>query len=158
MATNTPKISPQDLETALFSAENSVQSHQNILKLLFNARVFVVLDTPWDGHSLPSTETHILLVSDGENHEQAMLALFTSRDKAEMIPKGDTLFQYTMEVDARWALLGLPQKAGIVINANTVPGFRILPELAAKLRTLAEQYLAAHLPPQGNALAGEPRE
>lgn len=141
-----PKVSPQELEAALFGAENSVESHRHILELLFNSRLFVVLDTPWDGHSFPSTETHILLVSDGENREQAMLALFTSRDKIEAIPRGDTLFHYPAEVEARWALLGLPKGAGILINPSTVPGFRILPELAAKLRELAEQYLATRMP------------
>lgn len=150
MPAKPPSVTPQELETALFKAENTVESHTRILELLFNARVYAVLDSPWDGRSLPSTEMHILLVSDGENLKQAMLALFTSLDKANMVPRGDTLFQYPMEVDARWALLGLPKDAGIIINPNTVPGFRILPKLSAELRNQAQRYLAALLPHSGS--------
>lgn len=139
-------IGTQELEAALFAAVNTPESHQKILEMLFNARVYVVLDTPWDGRSLPSTETRILLVSDGEHREQPMLAMFTSRDKTEAIPRGDTLFQYPVEVDARWALLGVSKQTGILINPSSVPGFRILPDLAGKLRELAQQHLAARLP------------
>ncbi|MGH8278156.1 MAG: SseB family protein [Gammaproteobacteria bacterium] len=146
-----PSVTPQELEAALFKAENKLESHRKILEMLFNSRVFVVLDTPWDGRSLPSTETHVLLVSDGENQAQAMLALFTSADKIEAIPRGDTLFHYPVEVDARWALLGVPKDAGIAINPSSIPGFRILPALAAELRKLAEQHLAAQLPKPGTA-------
>lgn len=158
MSATPPSISPQELETALFSAENTVESHKHILELLFNSRLFAVLDTPWDGHSLPSTETHILLVSDGENREQPMLALFTGRDKIEAIPRGDTLFHYPAEVDARWALLGISKGTGILINPSTVPGFRILPELAAKLRELAEQYLATRMPQPGGQAPSNPSQ
>jgi hypothetical protein len=132
---------PTTLETALLNAEDSVEGRRKILQLLFDSRVYVVLDQPWDGRSLPSTEMHMLFVSDGKNREQAMLALFTSHEKCEAVPKGDSPFHYPVEVDARWALLGVPKQTGVLINPNSAPAFRILPDLAAELRTIAQRYL-----------------
>ncbi|MGH8280147.1 MAG: SseB family protein [Gammaproteobacteria bacterium] len=145
MTAKAPPVTPETLEAALSKAENSFDSHRNILEMLFNARVYVVLDRPWSGGGMPNKEIQVMMVSDGGNREQPMLALFTSPDKPESIARGDSLFQYTAEVEARWALLKTDQQTGIVINPTTIPTFRILPEMACKLRALAEQYLASHL-------------
>ena len=134
------------LETALLNAEDSVEGRRKILQLLFDSRVYVVLDQPWDGRALPSTDMHLLFVSDGKNAEQAMLALFTSLEKCGAVPKGDSPFQFPVEVDARWALLGVPKEAGVLINPNSAPAFRILPELAAELRVIAQRYLEQRIP------------
>ena len=145
---------PSPLETALLNAEDSVEGRRGILKQIFNSRVYVVLDQNWDGRSsLPSLDMHLLLVSDGQNKEQTMLALFTSADKVKAIPLANTPYQYPVEVDAAWALLGIPQNAGVLINPNSAPGFRILPGLAAELRDIAKRNLANRI--QG-ALAGQP--
>ncbi|MDE1984667.1 MAG: SseB family protein [Gammaproteobacteria bacterium] len=148
--TETATRPPGNLESALLTAEDTLESKRKILQLLFDSRVYVVLDQPWDGRSLPSTDMRLLFVSDGKNNEQAMLALFTSREKCAAIPKGDSLFDHPIEVDVRWALLGVPKEAGILINPNSAPGFRVTPPLAAELRTLAERYLAQRLPGAAN--------
>src|SRR5574340_130003 len=77
---------PGNLESALLTAEDTLESKRKVLQLLFDSRVYVVLDQPWDGRSLPSTDMRLLFVSDGKNNEQAMLALFTSREKCAGIP------------------------------------------------------------------------
>lgn len=139
-AVSTTALTP--LENALLNTEDSVEGRRSILRQLFDSRIYVVLDQNWDGHSsLPSLDTHLLLVSDGQNTQQPMLALFTSADKVKAITVVDTPFKYPAEVDAAWALLGIPQNAGVLINPNSAPGFRILPGLAAELRDIAKRNL-----------------
>jgi hypothetical protein len=127
-----------------------------VLEKFMTARVHVLLDQPWDGHSLPSTETRMLFVSDGENQEQAMLAVFTDRGKAESVAASMGEFRHAVEVDSKWALLGVPPATGVRINPNSEPGFRILPELTAELCKVAQRHLgdrqrAAASTPTGTA-------
>lgn len=136
---------PSALETALSAFEDSVDNRRNLLTLLLKSKVVVVLDTPWDGRSLPSTSAHMLFVSDGENTQQAMLAVFTGQERAEAFPTAGSPFKHPVVVDMLWALLGLPKEAGIMLNPNSGPAFRITPELGAELRGLAEQQLAARM-------------
>lgn len=143
---NEAVATPGNLESALLTTEDNLEGRRKILQLLFDARVYVVLDQPWDGRSLPSTEMHLLLVSDGKNSQQPMLALFTSREKCEAVPKGDSLFEHPVEVDGKWALLGVPENAGILVNPNSAPAFRVTPQLAAELKAIAQRHLAQHLP------------
>lgn len=139
---DTATTPPTSLETALLTTEDNLEGRRNILKQLFNSRVYVVLDQNWDGRSsIPSLDTHVLLVSDGQNAQQPMLALFTSADKVKAIPLVDTPFKYPVEVDAAWALLGIPKSAGVLINPNSAPGFRMLPGLAAEMRDIAKRNL-----------------
>jgi hypothetical protein len=51
-------------------------------------------------------------------------------------------FNQPVEVDAQWALLGVPPNVGVRINPNVEPSFRILPELTVELRKIAEQTQA----------------
>ncbi|HEY1992600.1 MAG TPA: hypothetical protein VGH71_09085, partial [Gammaproteobacteria bacterium] len=51
-------------------------------------------------------------------------------------------FRHPVEVDAQWALLSLIADAGVRINPNAEPAFRILPELALEMRKIAERQLA----------------
>ena len=132
---------PITLEQALLRFEDSVEGRKAVLEVFLTSRVWMLLDQPWDGRSLPSTETQLLFVSDGENQQQAMLAVFTDRARAEatMPAMGD--FRHPVEVDSQWALLGLVPGAGVRINPNSEPSFRILPELAVELRKVAESNL-----------------
>jgi len=142
MNTTTEAVS---LEQALESFEDNLENRRAILAKLVQSRVVVILDTPWDGLALPSTSMRLLFVSDGSNEQQPMLALFTSKERAEQSCKDDSPYRYAVEVDAAWALLGITQGAGIMINPNTNPGFRITPELAAQLHTLAGKHLAGRM-------------
>jgi hypothetical protein len=133
------------LEKTLETLEDNLESRRAALSKLIQSRVVVMLDTAWDGTSLPSTSMRLLHVSDGGNERQPMLALFTSEARTAEFRKDESPFRYAVEVDAAWALLGVPEGAGIMINPNTAPGFRITPELAAQLRALSEKHLAGRI-------------
>ena len=127
---------------SLLHFEDTLEGRQAVLQEFIRSRVFVLLDNPWDGRSLPNTETKLLYVSDGENQEQAMLAVFTSKAEAERAVPDMGEFKHAVEVDAQWALLSLIPNAGVRINPNAEPAFRILPELALEMRKIAERHLA----------------
>jgi hypothetical protein len=150
MTTGSQPLSP--LEQALAGFEDSIDGRKAVLEKFMAARVHVLLDRPWDGRSLPSTETRMLFVSDGENQEQAMLAVFTDRSRAESVASAMGEFRHAVEVDSKWALLGVPPATGVRINPNSEPGFRILPELTAELRKVAQRHLAE----RQRAAAGDP--
>ncbi|HEY3645584.1 MAG TPA: SseB family protein [Gammaproteobacteria bacterium] len=133
---------PATLVEALERFEDSTEGRQAVLQHLLRSRVFVLLDKPWDGRSLPNTETRLLYVSDGDDKQQAMLALFTDRAKAEQVMPAMGEFRYAVEVDAPWALLSLAPNTGVRINPNLEPAFRILPQLALEVRKLVEQNQA----------------
>lgn len=133
---------PANLVEALDRFEDSKEGREVVLQTLLRSRVFVLLDKPWDGRSLPNTETRLLYVSDGEDKQQAMLALFTDRARAEQVMPNMGEFRYVVEVDAPWALLSLVPSAGVRINPNVEPSFRILPNLAIELRKLVEHNQA----------------
>jgi hypothetical protein len=144
------------LEQALLGFEDSVEGRKAVLEKFMVARVWVLLDKPWDGRSLPSTETRLLFVSDGENKDQAMLAIFTDQSRAKAAIPDVGEFRNPVEVDSQWALLGVMPGAGVRINPNSEPGFRVLPELVVELRKIAEGGLlrrqrAAQQDPSGMA-------
>jgi len=146
---NERPVSP--LLEALHKFEDSLEGRQAVLTAFLQSRVYVLLDRPWDGRSLPSTETRLLFVSDGEDKDQAMLAVFTGREAAEgNIPSMDE-FKHAVEVDAQWALLSVPPNIGVRINPNVEPSFRILPELALELRKIAERETARRMSGRGAA-------
>jgi hypothetical protein len=126
---------PQNpLEDALANATGSDESRLAFLDLFMRSRITVVLDRPWDGRSLPSLEMRLLFVTDGSNHEQPMLALFTNETLANAVIADVEQFKHPVEVDAAWAMLGVFESAGAVINPNSTPNFRISPEVATVLR------------------------
>lgn len=137
------------LVDALNRFEDNRESRELVLKALLHSRVFVLLDRPWDGKSLPTTETRLLFVSDGEDKEQAMLAVFTGREQAEAALTAMDEFKFPVEVDAQWALLSVPAQTGVRINPNGAPAFRILPELTQELRKIAERNLQRRMPGAG---------
>jgi hypothetical protein len=130
------------LESALASFSDDIEGRKSVLTAFLDSRVHVLLDRHWDGRSLPNSDTRLLFVSDGDNKDQAMLAVFTDRTKAETVMAAMGEFQYPVEVDAQWALLSVPPKVGVRINPNVEPAFKILPELALELRKVAEQNQA----------------
>ena len=134
--------SPAPLVEAFTRFEDSAEGRQAVLQQLLRSRVFVLLDKPWDGRSLPNSETRLLYVSDGDDKQQAMLALFTDRARAEQVMPSMGEFRYAVEVDAPWALLSVVPNAGVRINPNVEPGFRILPNLAIELRKMVEHNQA----------------
>lgn len=140
MENPTPNVSP--LLDALQHFEDNMDGRKRVLEKFLASRVHVLLDRPWDGRSLPNSETKLLYVSDGENKEQAMLAVFTDRSQAEKAAPDMGEFKHAVEVDAPWALLSLIPNTGVRINPNADLGFRILPELALEMRKIAERRIA----------------
>ena len=153
MATNP---SPNKLEEALSAAkENDEPSIRHVLRALVLSRVFVKLDQPWDGKSFPRSDMRLLFVSDGANTERPMLAVFSTEAHSRIYGEDAAPFTYVTEVDSAWACLGVPENAGIMINPNSTPNFRIGPEVARVLRETAEKDVAARTSSQ-NADTGQP--
>lgn len=141
--TNDKQASP--LLEALHNFEDNLEGRKAVISAFMRSRVHVLLDHPWDGKSLPSTETRLLFVSDGDDKEQAMLAVFTSRENAEQTAPAMGEFKYPTEVDAQWALLSVSATSGVRINPNSEPAFKIVPELAQELRKMTEANLARRM-------------
>ena len=137
--------SRNELESLIAGSDNSPASIRAILNKFAASRVFAVTDKPWDGRSMPRPDMRLLLVSDGANQEQPMLALFSAQRHAHGVTAGDHPFKHVVEVDTAWALLGVLDNAGILINPNTndAPVFRIGPAIAAELKKYAEDRLSS---------------
>lgn len=133
--------SAEPLEATLSAIQNNdEQGIRRALRAFVNARVWVRLDQPWDGKSLPRTDTRLLLVTDGADQAQPMLAVFTSEKHGNLYKAEDLgAFRYIAEADSAWVCLGVPDNAGIMINPNSAPSFRISPAVARVLRETAEK-------------------
>ena len=141
MTENKPASS---LEQTLKNAKgNDEQSIREVLRAFIQSRVYVKLDQKWDGKSFPRSDMRFLLVSDGDNAERPMIAVFTSPEYSEVYGKDVAPFIHTVEVDSAWICLGVPENGGIMINPNSAPNFRIGPEVAQILRDAAAKDVEA---------------
>jgi hypothetical protein len=126
------------LEETLRNAKgNDEQSIRAVLRAFVQSRVFVKTDQQWDGKSFPRSDMRIMLVSDGDNTERPMVAVFTSAEYSNVYGQEAAPFTHTVEVDAAWVSLGVPENGGIMVNPNSAPNFRIGPEVASVLRDTA---------------------
>lgn len=120
------------------TGDGQVEKKREVLMELAHATLTVIMDRPWDGASLPDNGLQLLLVSDGDNQEQAMLAVFTRESRArefmEEFIQGQGGFEHIAEVPAAWAILGIPDGAGAMINPNYKESFRIDHSVAARLK------------------------
>jgi tetratricopeptide (TPR) repeat protein len=134
-----------ELESLIAGSDNSPAAIRAILSKLAASRIYAVVDKPWDGRSAPQAGMRLLLVTDGADHGQPMLALFSAAQHAQSSIGGEHAFKNVVEVDAGWALLGVEDNTGILINPNAtdVPTFRIGPAVAAELKKYAEDRLRA---------------
>jgi len=142
-----PEIPLLELTEALqaFHKEDTLTSRAAVIVSLTISTVTVILDKPWDGKSLPEPDTRFMLVSDGENVEQPMLALFSNQTTAENFRRSLDIggqFEHIVEVSGSWSLLGVEDGMGVMIDPNQPTGFRIAPELAAQLRNDVEATMA----------------
>lgn len=148
---NTPAeetdIPVRDLAEALdiVQKDDTAPNRASVLVALATSTVTVILDKPWDGQSLPDIDTEFLLVSDGDDKTQPMLAIFKDKEAAQRFQDeanmGDE-FAHLAEVSGSWSLLGVHEGMGVMINPNQPSGFRIGPELAAHLRRDVEEAMA----------------
>ncbi len=106
-----------------------------VLRQLALNVVYVLVDEPLDESTEEGIQGKPSFVSNGEDLEQAMLAIFSSEEKArdylEQEKIGD---RHPLGVPGPRALLAVPDGIGIRINPNLEPGFVILPALAERLR------------------------
>ena len=138
-----------NLENTLKNATgNDEQSIREVLKAFIQSRVFVKLDRHWDGKSFPRSDMRLMLVSDGDNTERSMVAVFTSLEYTKTYGQEAAPFTHTAEVDSAWACLGVPENGGIMINPNSAPNFRIGPEVAGTLRDAATKDVEAKRAPR----------
>lgn len=130
------------LNAALDAAGGGPEHVINFIQTLVRSSIFVVTDKTWDSRAVPDAGMRLMLVSDGDNHEQIMLAIFTDTAYAanylQSLGDSEHPFKNTARVDMAWALLGVPANAGIMVNPNSGRAFRIAPEIAARLRRTAQ--------------------
>lgn len=137
-----------DLEEAIFavaeSSPDDVERRRDVIAKLAQARVAVLLDQPWNGTSMPDESLRLQLVSDGPNQKQAMLAVFSTQERAEEFHREYGGYDHVTVVDAAWALLGVAEGDGVMVNPNQEISFRVDPQVAALLRGTVEKVLEQH--------------
>lgn len=134
----------EHIEAASRAPDEDVEARRAVITAFIQSRVAVLLDRAWDGASAPDENTHLQLVSDGPNRKQAMLAVFSSVERAQQFVKEHGGFEHAAEVDACWVLLGVREEQGIIINPNQQLGFRIDPEVARVLHQTMMDSLERH--------------
>ncbi len=110
------------------------EARRTLLQAFIYARVHVLTDREIRPLTRDIHEARMTLVSDGPNKEQPMLAVFSTRDRAERFLQETGGGPHLSEIDSVFALVCTPEKAGIIINPNQTPNFRLAPELVAMLR------------------------
>jgi len=114
----------------------------DFVKALVNDQVYLLLNKPWDGRSVPQENTSMLLVSDGPNRNQAMLAVFSDEPKAKAFCDHAEGFGHVVKVPGPVAFLGVAADQGMIVNPNFKNTFRITIAAAAEVRGTMQQRLA----------------
>lgn len=128
------------LEEALFEIGEDNQRKLDFFGTLMEHRVTVLTTREWDPHSPPPEDMQLLFVSDGDNQEQPMLAIFTHPARTARY-KGQDGFDHAVEMDARQAFLGCHDGCGAFINPNWRHNMRVDPIVAQQLRQSVERWL-----------------
>jgi tetratricopeptide (TPR) repeat protein len=129
------------LNSALEAATQGPNEVVNFVKTLAHSKIYVVADKMLNSSNLMQNNAQLMLVSDGSNNSQAMLAVFTDEtyvsNYLSNLDQVQHPFKHPIFVEMAWALLGIPVNAGIMVNPNSKRGFRISPDIAARLRKTA---------------------
>lgn len=139
-----------DLEKALAQVqaegdEVNWDSKTEVLRQLALNTVFLVVDQPLSENTEPDIKGTPTFVSNGDDMEQAMLALFSTEKRAlHYIEQEQAEGRHPIGVPGPRALLAVPDGVGIRINPNQEPGFAILPALAERLRDDVKQAIDRH--------------
>lgn len=122
-------------------ADGSARS--TVLSRLAAGSVTVLMSEAPAEDGAPAPNARTMLVSDGPNREQPMLAVFSRRDRAQEFQQSQNGgMEHPAEVPGVWAVLATPENAGIVINPNQGLGFRIPPQVATILREDVDKAVA----------------
>ncbi|MGH8426541.1 MAG: SseB family protein [Gammaproteobacteria bacterium] len=135
---------PNRLEQLLNSYAEDPQWYSDFFIALATEHVTVAVSPPWEEVDVPPpVGRKLLIVSDGSNQEQPMLALFSRPARAEKFCRENVQDgQFApFETASSWALLQVPEGAGIRLNPNEPQGFRIPPPLMDKLKHDVRQAL-----------------
>lgn len=134
------QVSPtNDLESALAQVEArgdqaDWETRSEVLRQLVLSLVCIIIDQPIDNNADEDIKGMPTFVSNGDNREQAMLAIFSTQDRASTYIEEQQLEErYPLMVPGPRALLAVPEGVGIRINPNQRLGFVILPELAQQI-------------------------
>ncbi|MGH8397529.1 MAG: sulfotransferase [Gammaproteobacteria bacterium] len=142
----THNLKNTSLDAALNALDDSPESRDNFIETLAGSIIVLLADRPWSRGSAIDNDTHLLLVSDGDNQQQVMLVIFTNHEQAaahlQSIGTTSQPFQHFVEIGLSWALLGSPLKAGILLNPNSDRSFRIPPEVVDQMRADAQLKFA----------------
>lgn len=135
-----------DLEKALTQVQNegdevTWNSKTEVLRQLALNTVYLVVDQPLGENPEPETKGTPAFVSNGDDMEQPMLAIFSTEERASHYIQQQAEERHPIAVAGPRALLAVPDGVGIRINPNQEPGFAILPALAERLRDDVKQVL-----------------
>jgi hypothetical protein len=123
------------LEQALLDARQGRLPGEHFLELLLGSRVSILLDKDpgpsgvWDNSASPL----ILQAPSG-----AVLAMFTSLERTSAWQARIPKFQYQLETDFRWLLMGIAQGVGAIINPGTI-GLVLTGERIAEIKAAARR-------------------
>jgi hypothetical protein len=137
-----PPLPEESFEELLARPSEDFESRRTLLRAFIYARVHVLTDREVRPGTNDLYEARMTLVSDGPNSEQPMLAVFSSEERARAFQESTGGEPHRTEIDAVFALVCTPEKAGIIVNPNQTPNFRLAPELVAMLRERLEEARA----------------
>lgn len=129
-----------EIESAIAAIGNSEtddpdgSKRRAVLAQLAMNPVIVLLREPWEGADVPDQNAELMYVSDGDNTDQPMLALFTSAERALQFDREHGGFKNPCTVPGPWAIGNVADKAGVMVNPNQSLAFRIIPELVTVLQ------------------------
>ena len=134
-----PPLPDESFEELLARPAEDFESRRALLRAFIYARVHVLTDREIRPGTADLYEARMSLVSDGPNTEQPMLAVFSSAEHARLFQESTGGEPHRTEIDAVFAIACTPEKAGIIVNPNRMPNFRLAPELVAMLRERLEE-------------------
>lgn len=127
----------ENLESSLAAAHEGRKPVTDFLEELFQSRVIVLVDKEVgdDGRWAPSASPLILDDPAGTS----MLAMFTSRDRADRWTEHSRSHPYPVLVDFSWVIRGIRNDLGIAINPGHALGAEIDPQTTAQMRAFAQR-------------------
>jgi hypothetical protein len=131
---SSPPLPDESFEDLLARPAEDYESRKTLLRSFIQARVYVLTDRPVRPATNDLYEARMSLVSDGPNTAQPMLAVFSNEDRARRFQEVTGGERHRTEIDAVFALACTPAGAGLIVNPNQTPNFRLAPELVALLR------------------------
>jgi hypothetical protein len=121
------------------------KARREVLRCLALYPVVIILNQPVTVNSPLDMRGEPAFVSNGEDMDQPMLALFSSVERAQRhVDEQGLDARYPTEVPGPRALLAVSDGVGVRINPNQELGFVILPSLAERLRDDIKEALERH--------------